>query len=280
MQIIHDPREMQRAALALRAAGRRIAFVPTMGALHEGHMRLVDEAKRRGDFVVVSVFVNPTQFGPKEDFSKYPRTLDADATLCRERGADCVFAPPSDGMYAADFSTYVNEELCSQGLCGDFRPGHFRGVATVVTMLFNIVQPHVAIFGAKDGQQCAVIRKMVDDLFMPVEIIVADTVREVDGLALSSRNRYLSPEMRAKAPALYRALLAAKDAVASGEYDAGAVRAVFERSLLGEPAFRLQYFTLSDSRTMAPVTTVTPGKTLAVVAAYLGETRLIDNLAL
>jgi pantoate--beta-alanine ligase len=280
MQIIHDPREMQRAALALRSAGRRIAFVPTMGALHEGHMRLVDEAKRLGDFVVVSVFVNPTQFGPKEDFSKYPRTLDADAALCRERGADCVFAPPSDGMYAPDFSTYVNEELCSQGLCGDFRPGHFRGVATVVTMLFNVVQPHVAIFGAKDGQQCAVIRKMVDDLFMPVEIVVAETVREADGLALSSRNRYLSPELRVKAPALYRALLAAKGAVASGEREAGVVRAAFETALSGEPAFRLQYFTLADARTMAPVATVTPGKTLAVVAAYLGETRLIDNLPL
>lgn len=280
MQIIHDPREMQRTALDLRAAGRRIAFVPTMGALHEGHMRLVDEAKRRGDFIVVSVFVNPTQFGPKEDFSKYPRTLDADCVLCRERGAHAVFAPPSDGMYAPDFSTYVNEELCSQGLCGDFRPGHFRGVATVVTMLFNIVQPHVAVFGAKDGQQCAVIRKMADDLFMPVEIVVAETVREADGLALSSRNRYLSPENRAKAPALYRALLAAKSSVASGECDAGAVRTVFEKALKAEPAFRLQYFTLSDARTMAPVTTVTPGKTLAVVAAYLGETRLIDNLPL
>lgn len=280
MQIIHDPREMRRTALALRAAGRRIAFVPTMGALHEGHMRLVDEARLRGDFVVVSVFVNPTQFGPQEDFSQYPRTLDADAALCRERGADCVFAPPSDGMYAPDFSTYVNEELCSRGLCGDFRPGHFRGVATVVTMLFNIVQPHAAIFGAKDGQQCAVIRKMVDDLFIPVEIVVVETVREADGLALSSRNRYLTPELRAKAPALYRALLAAKSAVASGERDPGAVRAVFEKNLSGEPAFRLQYFTLSDARTMTPVTRVEPGKTLAAVAAHLGETRLIDNLTL
>ncbi len=280
MQIIHDPREMQRASLALRVAGRRIAFVPTMGALHEGHMRLVDEAARRGDFIVVSVFVNPTQFGPKEDFSKYPRTLDADAALCRERGAHVVFAPPSDGMYAPDFSTYVSEELCSQGLCGDFRPGHFRGVATVVMMLFNLVQPHVAIFGAKDGQQCAVIRKMVDDLFIPVEIIVADTVRETDGVALSSRNRYLSKENRTKAPALYRALLAAKSAVASGEGDAGALRAIFEQNLSVEPAFRLQYFTLSDSRTMAPVTLVRPGHTLAAAAAYLGETRLIDNLAL
>ena len=271
---------MQAESLSLRASGRRIAFVPTMGALHEGHMSLVDEARRRGDIVVVSIFVNPTQFGPNEDFSKYPRTLDADAALCRARGVDIVFAPPSDGMYAADFSTFVDEGLCSQGLCGDFRPGHFRGVATVVTMLLNLVQPHVAIFGAKDAQQCAVIRKMVADLFMPVEIVVAETVRESDGLALSSRNKYLSSEDRAVAPALYRALSAAKAAVDAGETEAEPVRRTFETELAKAPAFRLQYLVLADARTMAPVTVVKPGSTLAVTAAYLGGTRLIDNLAL
>ena len=280
MLLIHDPSEMQRLALGLRAAGRRISFVPTMGALHAGHASLVDEAGRRGDFTVVSVFVNPAQFGPAEDFSKYPRTLDADAALCRAHGAHCVFTPAAAALYAPDFSTFVNEELCSQGLCGDFRPGHFRGVATVVAMLFNLVQPHVAIFGAKDGQQCAVIRKMVSDLFMPVDIVVAETVREADGLALSSRNRYLSPELRAKAPALWRALLAAKAAVASGVRDPDAIRAGFELSLAGEPDFRLQYFTLADPRTMRPVTDVRPGNALAAAAAYLGVTRLFDNLAL
>ncbi len=271
---------MQRLALKLRGEGRRIAFVPTMGALHEGHMSLVDEAKRRGDFIVVSVFVNPTQFGPTEDFAKYPRTLDADAALCRERGAHCVFAPPSDGMYAADFSTFIEEGLCSKGLCGDHRPGHFRGVTTVVAMLFNIVQPHAAIFGAKDAQQCAVIRKMVSDLFMPVDIVVAPIVREKDGLALSSRNRYLPADLRAKAPSLYKALLAAKAAVDSGERDAALVKSAFERSLAQEPALRLQYFTLTDARTMEPLSKIRPGETLAAVAVNLGETRLIDNITL
>lgn len=280
MKVVHNPREMQLLALERRAAGKRVALVPTMGALHEGHASLIDDARRRGDFVVVSVFVNPTQFGPKEDFSKYPRTLESDVALCRAHGADCVFAPPSDGMYAPDFSTYVDEGLCSQGLCGDFRPGHFRGVTTVVAMLFNIVQPHVAIFGAKDGQQCAVIRKMVADLFMPVEIVVADTVREPDGLALSSRNRYLSAELRAKAPALYAALSAVRRAVESGELDAESLKALFAAELSRTPEFRLQYFGLTDARTMAPVSAVVPGRTLAAVAAHLGETRLIDNIAL
>lgn len=280
MEIIHDPSGMQRAALRLQAEGRRIAFVPTMGALHEGHMCLVDAAAATGAVVVVSVFVNPTQFGPAEDFSKYPRTLEADAALCRTRGVAIVFAPPSDGMYAPDFSTYVDEGLCSRGLCGDFRPGHFRGVATVVTMLFNIVRPHVAYFGAKDAQQCAVIRKMVSDLFIPVEIVVAPTVRESDGLALSSRNKYLSPELRGKATALYGALSAAKAAVDAGERDSARVRSVFLQTLAGEPLFRLQYFAIVEDWTMRPVDVVTPGRTLAVVAAYLGETRLIDNLGL
>lgn len=271
---------MQAEALNLRAAGRRIAFVPTMGALHAGHMSLVDEARRRGDTVVVSIFVNPAQFGPNEDFSKYPRTLDADAALCAAHGVDIVFAPPSDGMYAPDFSTFVDESLCSQGACGDFRPGHFRGVATVVTMLFNLVQPQVAVFGAKDAQQCAVIRKVVADLFIPVEIVVAETVRENDGLALSSRNQYLSPENRVKAPAIHRALTVVKALVAGGETDASHLRAAFEAELAKEPGFTLQYLVFADARTMAPLEEIKPGATLAVVAAYLGGTRLIDNLAL
>lgn len=280
MKIVHEPAAMQTEALKLRAAGRRIAFVPTMGALHAGHMSLVDEARRRGDVVVVSIFVNPTQFGPNEDFSKYPRTLDADAALCAAHGADLVFAPPSDGMYAPDFSTFVDESLCSQGACGDFRPGHFRGVATVVTMLFNLVQPHVAVFGAKDAQQCAVIRKMVADLFMPVEIVVAETVRESDGLALSSRNKYLSPENRVKAPALYRALSVAKALVAAGETDASRLRDAFGAELAQEPGFALQYLVFADAHTLKPLDKIKPGETLAIVAAHLGDTRLIDNLAL
>lgn len=281
MITLHDPKAMQAHALRCRHENRRIAFVPTMGALHEGHLRLVDEARRRGDVVVVSVFVNPTQFGPKEDFSKYPRTLEADAAACAARGVDVLFAPSAEGMYgAADFSTYVEEGLCSRGLCGEFRPGHFRGVSTVVLMLFNLVQPHVAVFGAKDAQQCAVIRKMVTDLHVPVELVFADTVRESDGLALSSRNRFLAPEARAKAPLLYAALCEARDAVAAGERDAAAIKARYAARLAAEPAFRLQYFELCDPLTMRPVVEVSPGRTLALVAAYLGDTRLIDNLPL
>jgi pantoate--beta-alanine ligase len=174
----------------------------------------------------------------------------------------------------------MDEELCSLGLCGDVRPGHFRGVATVVTLLFNLVQPHVALFGAKDAQQCAVLRKVVADLFIPVEIVVVETVREPDGLALSSRNRYLPPELRAKAPALHRALLSARDASAAGERDAAVVRAIVAEALAAEPAFRLQYLAVCDARTLAPVAMVTPGETLVAIAAYLGETRLIDNLRL
>lgn len=280
MIILHDPQAMQALALSKRGENRRIAFVPTMGALHEGHLRLIDLARERGDFVVVSVFVNPIQFGPKEDFAKYPRTLESDAAACAGRGADVLFAPSAEGMYGEKFSTHVDESLCSRGLCGEFRPGHFRGVTTVVHLLFNIVQPHVAIFGAKDAQQCAVIRKMVADLRLPVAIEVMPTVRETDGLALSSRNRYLPAEARAKAPLLYAALLEVREAARAGERSPTVLKARYVARIGAEPAFRLQYFELCDPETMRPVAEVRPGATLALVAAYLGETRLIDNLGL
>jgi pantoate--beta-alanine ligase len=260
--------------------GRRIGFVPTMGCLHEGHLRLVDIAREASDCVVVSVFVNPSQFGPGEDFSRYPRTEEADVAACAGRGADLVFMPAAGEMFPADFSTYAGEELCSRGLCGEARPGHFRGVATVVLMLFQIVRPALAVFGQKDAQQVAVIRKMVRDWFLPVEIVVAPTVREVDGLALSSRNRYLSAEERAAAPGLFAALEAGRAAVASGERSAAVVCGRVRARIEGAKGFRVQYVAAVDAVTMAPVDGVTPGGTLLVAAAFLGAPRLIDNVLL
>ena len=223
MQIVRSVREMQTLSAQVIAKGRRIGFVPTMGCLHEGHLRLVDVARGAADCVVVSIFVNPVQFGPGEDFARYPRTEARDVAACEGRGVDVVFMPVAGELFPEDFSTYANEELCSRGLCGEARPGHFRGVATVVLMLFNVVRPDVAVFGQKDAQQVAVIRKMARDWFLPVKIVVAPTVREGDGLALSSRNRYLSAEERVVAPGLFEALDAARVAVASGERRAAVV---------------------------------------------------------
>ena len=206
MKTLHSPQSVQRWAAAQRAEGRSIALVPTMGALHEGHLALISAAKKKADTVIVSIFVNPTQFGPNEDYARYPRTLDDDIRRCRELGADVLFAPAADDMYAASFSTWVNETVLSDALCGLRRPGHFKGVCTVVLKLFLICQPQVAVFGQKDAQQALVIRRMVRDLNVPVKVILHPTVREQDGLALSSRNRYLTESERRQAPVLYQAL--------------------------------------------------------------------------
>lgn len=266
--------------MQLRAQGKLIGFVPTMGSLHEGHLRLVDIAKEKTDVVVVSIFVNPAQFGPNEDFEKYPREEEADVEKCAGRGADIVFIPEAKEFYPANFSTYANEELCSRGLCGDFRPGHFRGVATVVLMLFNVVRPDLAVFGKKDAQQVAVLRKMVGDLFVPVAVVEAPIAREEDGLAMSSRNRYLSAEQRKTAPRLYATLQAAATAVAGGERRAKAVQEQVTAELSAGDAFRVQYASVVDAETMQPVEEITPGRTLLAVAAFLGVTRLIDNVDL
>ena len=280
MQVIRSVHEMQSLAMQLRTQGKLIGFVPTMGSLHEGHLRLVDVAKEKADVVVVSIFVNPTQFGPNEDFEKYPREETADVEKCEQRGVDIVFAPDAGEFYATNFSTFVNEELCSRGLCGDFRPGHFRGVATVVLMLFNVVRPDLAVFGKKDAQQVAVLRKMVGDLFVPVTVVEAPIAREEDGLAMSSRNRYLSAEQRKLAPRLHATLQAAVESVRAGERRAKAVQEQVAATLGEGEAFRVQYVGVVDAETMQPVEEIAPGRTLLAVAAFLGAARLIDNVDL
>ncbi len=257
-----------------------VVLVPTMGALHTGHAALIDRARRiagAGGLVVVSIFVNPTQFGPNEDFSRYPRTLAADRALCAEHGADAIFSPNAGEMYPADFSTWVNEERVSAPLCGASRPGHFRGVCTVVLKLFTIVQPAVAVFGLKDFQQCAVIRRMVRDLNLPLRIVAAPTVREGDGLALSSRNRFLSAEERAQAPVLRGALLAAASAFRDGETRAAKLRALVLKKIAAAPLARVDYVDVRDADTLDEITAVRKNCVIAL-AVFFGKTRLIDNL--
>lgn len=278
MMVIHTPEEMQRWAMRQRAQGLRIGLVPTMGYLHSGHLSLVTAAKQRADAVVVSLFVNPVQFGPNEDFSKYPRDEARDLALCREAGVAAVFVPPVSAMYAPDASVFVTEERLGNGLCGARRPGHFRGVCTVVGKLFNLALPHVAVFGQKDYQQAAVIRRMVRDLNFPLEIVVAPIVREADGLAMSSRNVYLSGDERARALGLSRALQVASEAVAAGPCAADAVRGRMSE-VLERHALKIDYVEIVDAETLEPVAQAVCGN-VALVAAYCGKTRLIDNRVL
>lgn len=279
MVIARTVAELRLAVVAARKAGKTIGFVPTMGCLHVGHLALVDLARREATCCVVSIFVNPSQFGPKEDFSKYPRPFEEDCRLCEARGVDIIFAPGVD-FYPAEHSTWVSEEAVSQGLCGECRPGHFRGVATVVLKLFNSCLPDVAIFGRKDFQQLAVIRRMVRDLDVPVRIVAAPTEREADGLAISSRNRYLSPEHRARARVISEVLRRAQALVVAGECHATTLLSAASRQLSDEPAFRLQYIAIIDAQTLRPVQKVTHGSSVMAVAGFLGETRLIDNVDL
>ena len=277
MKTVRSAKAMARLAADWN---RPVALVPTMGALHAGHLALIDHARQAagGDgVVVVSIFVNPLQFGPAEDLSKYPRPLERDLALCQERGVDIVFHPDAAEMYPGGHSVTVNETLLSSGLCGGSRPGHFSGVCTVVAKLFNLARPKAAVFGRKDYQQLAVIRRMVSDLNFPVEIVPADTVREPDGLALSSRNVYLSAEERAQAPALRRALRRAGEKVKAGERDAGQVRATLEKELASAPLARIDYVEIVDAETLQPVSRIDQ-PTLLALAAFFGRTRLIDNL--
>lgn len=281
MTVIHDPKELQKTALALRAQGKTIALVPTMGNLHDGHASLMDIARPRADVLIVSVFVNPTQFGPNEDYDKYPRTLEADKKVCESRGVDIVFAPANDSIYEADASTFVNEHSCSQGLCGRSRPIHFRGVCTVVNLLFNLAQPNVAVFGQKDAQQVAVLKRMVRDLHIPVELVVGPIVRESDGLALSSRNQYLTSHERCAAPQIQATLkeLAEK---AETTKDAAKLSEFFMKRLSENAIFDAEYIEIVNNSTMIPVATIETGNTLVAVAVRMTEsrTRLIDNILL
>ena len=280
MQVVQTIPELRAAVAQARAAGKSVGFVPTMGCLHAGHLALVARARREAAFTVVSIFVNPTQFGPNEDFSRYPRTFDADRAACASAGADLIFAPTPADFYPAGASTWVDVEGVTQGLCGEFRPGHFRGVATVVAMLFNAVQADVAVFGQKDLQQLAVIRRMVRDLHFPVRLIAHETVREANGVAMSSRNRYLSAEQLAQATAIPAALAVARTLVAAGETDATKVRAAVVARLAAEPALKLQYAEIVDAETMAPTARIVPGRGALAIACHLGATRLIDNTLL
>lgn len=276
MQVLHSIAETRAALRVLRVHGKTVGLVPTMGALHEGHLSLVRAAKASCDAVVVSIFVNPTQFGPNEDFAKYPRTFEADCAALEREGVDVVFAPAPEEIYAPGASTFVDVEGVSGRLDGASRPGHFRGVATVVAKLFNIVGPDRAFFGQKDAAQVAVLKKMVRDLNFPVELVVCPIVREPDGLAMSSRNRYLSPEERRQALVLQRALNEASRLAGSGITAARDLISAAEALLASELEVRVDYCRIVDPDTLEDVADVRGGA-LVAVAAFVGTTRLIDN---
>jgi len=271
--------ELRRWVREARAGGRRVALVPTMGYLHEGHLRLVDEARRRADAVVMSVYVNPLQFGPDEDLARYPRDLARDRTLAWARGVDALFAPADAVMYPPGSEIRVIPGPTADRWEGAARPGHFAGVLTVVAKLFHLVEPDVALFGRKDIQQAVLVRQMVRDLDWPLEVVVVPTVREPDGLALSSRNAYLAPAERRQAVGLSAALGAAHDAFVAGERQAAALDALVRRRIDAEPALALEYLAIVEPRTLTPVATV-DATTVVALAARLGRTRLIDNIIL
>jgi len=277
MRLVHGVKEMQTISRGLREGGRKVGFVPTMGYLHDGHLSLIRLARGMCDTLVVSVFVNPTQFGPSEDFARYPRDLERDKRLCESGGTDILFAPETSDMYPEDFSTYVVEEKLSLPLCGRSRPTHFRGVTTVVAKLFNIVQPTFAVFGQKDAQQAFVIKRMVRDLNFDVEIIVAPIVREKDGLAMSSRNRYLSPKERKEATAIFRALSRVRQMVQEGERRALPLIKVIRDEIVRTETGQLDYAEIVDTKTLSPVEVI-DDDVLVAVAAWFGDARLIDNI--
>jgi pantoate--beta-alanine ligase len=279
MEIVSDPGDMQAVSLAWRKLGQQIALVPTMGYFHDGHLALMRYGRQHGDRLVVSLFVNPTQFGPSEDLDRYPRDLKQDAARARKVGVDVLYTPAAADMYPPGYQTYVSVEDLSQPMCGASRPGHFRGVATVVLKLFHQVLPHLAIFGEKDYQQLAVIKRMVADLNVPVEVVGRPIVREADGLAMSSRNSYLSPEERRSALGLYQALTEARVIAASGENNADKILAEVKQMISQNPHTRLDYAVLVDPATLQNVGTIHGSARLAV-AAWVGGTRLIDNMLL
>lgn len=281
MELINRRQRMGSVARKIRREqDRTIGLVPTMGALHEGHLSLVREARRMCDVVVVSVFVNPAQFGPGEDFEKYPRDLTKDTALLTDYNVDYIFAPTVDEIYPKGFSTYVTVEGLSEQLEGSSRPGHFRGVATVVTILLNTVRPDFAFFGQKDAQQALVIRRLVKDLAFDTEIVVLPTVREDSGLAISSRNLYLTAEEQQAATVIHRALKAAKNAYKDGERSAGRLADVVRSTIEKEPRARLDYVSISDSETLERLDKLDERPILVALAAYIGKTRLIDNTIL
>jgi pantoate--beta-alanine ligase len=279
MNIAKTIAELDKALAVPRTDCRVVGLVPTMGALHRGHLSLVEIARQCSDYVVVSIFVNPTQFAPSEDLARYPRKLEDDLKLLQEAGADLVFIPQPDEVYPTGFATRIQVEGPALGLCGEFRPNHFAGVATVVVKLFNMVKPQKAIFGLKDMQQCAVIKRVVKDLNMAVEIVLGATVREADGLAMSSRNAYLSREERMLATQIYQALCRAKKEFLSGERDAKKLADITKKHLQRYPAIEIQYLEAVDPDSMQPLTG-TVKQVALTLAAHVGKTRLIDNIIL
>jgi pantoate--beta-alanine ligase len=279
MNIVRDINTMQSTADETRLAGKKIALVPTMGALHEGHLSLMDYGRRKADLLVVSIFVNPLQFGPKEDFEKYPRDLEVDGRLTEKRGADLIFAPEARAFYLEFFQTYVDVEKVTQGLCGACRPGHFRGVTTVVCKLFHIVKPHLAIFGQKDYQQLIAIQQMAEDLNMDIEVVGRPTVRESDGLAMSSRNAYLSPEERISARSLSRALKEVQALFERGERKTGVLINQALSLINRQPHTRIDYAKICHPRTLEELTVI-QDRGIFALAVWVGGTRLIDNCLL
>ena len=279
MQVAETTKSVRELVKAARDRGQKIGFVPTMGALHVGHILLIEAAVKQCDFVVVSIFVNPTQFCPGEDLEKYPRPLDADLEICRESGVDVVFTPTTQQMYGKNNQTWVTVEKLTEPLCGKFRPGHFRGVTTVCAKLFNIVAPDLAYFGQKDAQQAIVIKKMVADLNMPLQIVICPTVRHQDGLAVSSRNQYLTEQQRKDATLIYRALQKCQEMIDSGATDTKSVIAEMRQILDKPPAINIEYASIVDAETLQPVDPI-EGKILAALAVKIGNARLIDNILL
>jgi pantoate--beta-alanine ligase len=279
MRIIETVEQMRAACREMKRSGKRLGFVPTMGALHAGHMSLVRAARQQCQAVAVSIFVNPTQFGPNEDFSKYPRTFERDRQMLEAEKVDLIFAPSVEEMYPPAAKTFVQVEEMSKKLCGRSRPGHFRGVTTVVNKLFNVIQPDLAFFGQKDAAQCAILKRMVSDLNIDVQIIVCPIVREADGLAMSSRNAYLSPEDRKKALILRRALMRVQFLADKGEHSSDTLIAAAKEVFGEEPSVRLDYVEIVDSDSLEALADISRGA-LVAVAAFVGNTRLIDDLVL
>lgn len=277
LKIVRTIKDIRQLVAQARARRKRIALVPTMGYLHQGHLSLVEEARRRAGLVVVSIFVNPLQFGPNEDLDRYPRDLSGDRKKLGRAGADVIFYPDPAEMYPEGFQTFVEVSKVTRDFCGASRPGHFRGVATVVCKLFNIVQPDLAIFGEKDYQQLVTIKRMVQDLNLQVEIVGMPTVREEDGLAMSSRNTYLSPEQRKKAATIYRALSKAERLLQEGERDAAEIAACALDLLRDEPDIQVEYVAVVDPQTMERILQV-EDEAILMVAVHIGSTRLIDNI--
>jgi pantoate--beta-alanine ligase len=278
MQVIESIEEMQTVAMQLRFGGHLIGLVPTMGNLHDGHISLIKQAKEKSDKVIVTIFVNPKQFGPSEDFAEYPRTWKEDLKKCEDNGVDIIFHPSAEAMFPKDFSTYLNEETVSEVMCGISRPSHFKGVTTVCLKLFNLVRPDFSFFGQKDAQQCAVIKKIVRDLNIPTEIKIGETIREPDGLALSSRNQYLTKLQREDALSISKALTKAKDLVDSGIKSTDRIIAEIIHLLSQKRRIRIIYVQVVDRESMQAAKTVLQNQTIACVAVWVDDVRLIDNI--